>query len=1034
MASHYAILNEFKAYDKAGKGSISRKELTSLLRKLDTEAWPEQDVETLLAAARIGPDADIHYEAFLSWLFNGQAPDMDLFNNIVMLTDSYKVTHHLQYPPGTEKIYSYFECRGGAYPEVCFFGLQYFMKKYLTGPVVTMEKIDEAERHFKSHFSHPVWGYNEKLFNRTAWEYIVNTHGGHLPVEIKAVPEGTVLPYKNVLFTLENTDPKCFWLTNYLESLLVQVWYPTTVCTQSREQKKIITKYLRETGSPEVVEKGLHLFKLHDFGFRGVSSVESAATGGAGHLVNFLGTDTMAALVMLSEYYGEDCAGFSIPASEHSTMTSWGREHELDAMRNMLQQYPTGIVACVSDSYDIFNACENYWGTELKSLIMNRDGFLVVRPDSGDLPGIVLQVLEKLAGKFPTTETSTGHKLLPPTIRVIQGDGIDINSLEVILDAMKKAGWAADNLAFGSGGALLQKLHRDTQKCAFKCSYALVNGVGVDVVKDPITDPGKKSKKGRLALELKDGTWTTVTEGKGDPKLDQLVTVFRDGKLLVDDTFSMIRKRSDGAQEIPRAVSTELYPEGDALNNIIMLTDSYKVTHHLQYPPGTERIYSYFECRGGAYPEVCFFGLQYFIKKYMVGPVVTADKITQAEQLFRRHFSHPVWGYNDRLFNREAWEYILRVHKGHLPVSIKAVPEGTVLPYKNVLFTLENTDPRCFWLTNYLETLLVEVWYPTTVCTQSREQKKIITKYLKDTGTADVIDKGLHKFKLHDFGFRGVSSVESAATGGAAHLVNFLGSDTMAALMLAKKYYAEDCAGYSIPASEHSTMTSWGREKEVEAMRNMLVQYPTGVVACVSDSYDIFQACEKYWGTELKSMIEKRDGFLVVRPDSGELPGIVLQVLEKLEGRFGSSTTGTGHKLLPPCIRVIQGDGIDIKTLEQILEAMKAAGWAADNLAFGSGGALLQKLHRDTQKCAFKCSHALVNGKGVDVVKDPITDPGKKSKKGRLSLELKDGKWTTVTEGKGDPKLDQLVEVFRDGRLLIDDDFASIRKRSEVGL
>eukprot|EP00421_Protoceratium_reticulatum_P022329 CAMPEP_0168388292 /NCGR_PEP_ID=MMETSP0228-20121227/16378_1 /TAXON_ID=133427 /ORGANISM="Protoceratium reticulatum, Strain CCCM 535 (=CCMP 1889)" /LENGTH=227 /DNA_ID=CAMNT_0008401539 /DNA_START=55 /DNA_END=734 /DNA_ORIENTATION=+ len=187
----------------------------------------------------------------------------DTFNNILMLTDSYKVTHHLQYPPGTST-------RGGAYEEVCFFGLQYFLKRYLAGPVVTMEKIDEAEKYFKSHFSHPVWGYDEKLFNRAGWEHIVKTHGGHLPVKIKAVPEGTVLPYKNVLFTMENSDPKCFWLTNYLETLLVQVWYPTTVCTQSREQKKIITKYLTETGTPEVIEKGQHLFKLHDFGFRGV--------------------------------------------------------------------------------------------------------------------------------------------------------------------------------------------------------------------------------------------------------------------------------------------------------------------------------------------------------------------------------------------------------------------------------------------------------------------------------------------------------------------------------------------------------------------------------------------------------------------------------------------------------------------------------------------------------------------------------------------------------------------------------------------
>merc|ERR1719356_1192134 len=202
-------------------------------------------------------------------------------------------------------------------------------------------------------------------------------------------------------------------------------------------------------------------------------------------------------------------------------MTSWTQEGELDAMRNLLKQYPTGLVACVSDSYDIFKACEQYWGTDLKAMIESRDGLLSVRPDSGELPGIVLQVLDKLGGKFTPQKTSTGHKLLPPCIRVVQGDGIDINSLEVILNAMKSQGWAADNLVFGSGGALLQKLHRDVQKCAFKCSYAKVNGEGVDVVKDPITDPGKKSKKGRLTLQKEGTTWTTTTEGKGDPATDQ---------------------------------------------------------------------------------------------------------------------------------------------------------------------------------------------------------------------------------------------------------------------------------------------------------------------------------------------------------------------------------------------------------------------------------------------------------------------------------------------------------------------------------
>jgi len=414
--------------------------------------------------------------------------------------------------------------------------------------VVTKEKIDHAESYFKSHFAQPdgdSFFYDPKLFNRADWEYILTAHGGRLPIVIKAVPEGTVVPYKNCLFTLENTDPKCFWLTNYLETLLVQVWYPTTVCTQSREQKRIIMKYMQETGTGDAIEQGGHLFKLHDFGFRGVSSVESAAVGGAAHLVNFLGTDTMAALILAREYYGEAASGFSIPASEHSTMTSWGREQEVDAMRNMLTQYPKGLVACVSDSYDIFNACENLWGGQLKATIEKREGRLIVRPDSGELPGIVLDVLEKLGSKFSCSTTSTGHKLLPDCIRVIQGDGIDIGSLEVICKTMKEKGWAIDNLAFGSGGALLQKLHRDTQKCAFKCSYAKVGGVDREVFKDPISDRGKVSKKGRLTVEQGPSEIITVTEGKGNPAKDMLKEIFRDGRLLLDDDFETIRNRSN---------------------------------------------------------------------------------------------------------------------------------------------------------------------------------------------------------------------------------------------------------------------------------------------------------------------------------------------------------------------------------------------------------------------------------------------------------------------------------------------------------
>lgn len=461
----------------------------------------------------------------------------------MLLSDSYKTSHWRQYPPKTTKVYSYFESRGGVFPEVCFFGLQYFLKRYLVGRVVTKEKIDAAERIIDSHM-----GLGEmKHFNRDGWQYILDKHEGRLPVVIKAVPEGMCVPVKNVMLTIENTDPAVFWLTNYLETMLVQVWYPMTVCTQSRFQKQTIIEYMQKTGCP--IESFVDLaYRLNDFGCRGVSSMESAGLGGVSHLVNFGGGDTMPALIFATEYYShklEAILGTSIPAAEHSTITSWGKEGELDAFRNMLVSYPKGLVAVVSDSYSIYNACENLWGKELRELILAREGTLVIRPDSGDPPKVVVEVLEILGKAFGTTETPSGFRLLPPQVRVIQGDGISYESLQTILESMAQAKWATANLAFGSGGALLQRLNRDTQKCAFKCCEIIADGVTRDVFKDPITDPGKVSKKGQLKLVKRGGVLTTLCSGEGDREEDLLVEVFRDGVITKEWTFEEVRKRSE---------------------------------------------------------------------------------------------------------------------------------------------------------------------------------------------------------------------------------------------------------------------------------------------------------------------------------------------------------------------------------------------------------------------------------------------------------------------------------------------------------
>ncbi len=453
-------------------------------------------------------------------------------NNLLLKTDSYKVSHWKQYPKGTTHVFSFFESRGGRFPTTTFFGLQYFLKRYLAGQVVTEANIEEAKEIFAKHLG-------PELFNEDGWRHILRQHGGRLPVIIKAVPEGTTVPVSNVLMTIENTDPKVPWLTNYLETLLSEIWYPTTVCTQSRAMKAVIRKALEKTGDPNLID-----FKLHDFGFRGSTSPESAGIGGTAHLVNFKGTDTMEALLFARNYYGEDMAGFSIPAAEHSTITSWGREHEADAYANMLEAFPKGLVAVVSDSYNIYEACREIWGKELWQKVMERDGTLIIRPDSGHPPTVVVEVLNILGEAFGFKENEKGFKVLHPNVRVIQGDGIDYIMLEEILNAMTKAGWSADNIAFGSGGGLLQKVDRDTQKFAFKCSAVCINGLWQDVMKDPVTDHGKKSKAGRLKLTERDGNLVTIREEEW-PKQNLLVPVFANGELLLDQSFADIRTRAE---------------------------------------------------------------------------------------------------------------------------------------------------------------------------------------------------------------------------------------------------------------------------------------------------------------------------------------------------------------------------------------------------------------------------------------------------------------------------------------------------------
>lgn len=484
--------------------------------------------------------------------------------NICLQSDSYKGTHWPQYPKGTEYVYSYLESRGGKFDNTLFYGLQIILKKYFVGKQVTNEKIVAAKKFWDKHVG-------EGIFNESGWRHILDKHNGYLPLHIKAVPEGTAVNTKNVLMTVENTDPEVPWLTNYVETMLLQIWYPITVSTLSREIKKVLIKYLKKTTSYSDHEiKEMVKFMLHDFGYRGVGSYESAGIGGSSHLVNFLGTDTIAGIETAQEYYNTDeMIGFSIPASEHSTITSWGKENEVKAFENMLDSYPTGLVACVSDSFNIIKACDELWGQKLHDKIINRDGRLVIRPDSGDPVQTLKKVFNILWNRFGGTINEKGFKVLHPNVRVIQGDGVNYESIIDVLNMMVDEKFSTENIVFGMGGALLQKVDRDTQKFAFKCSSIIINGEEVDVRKNPIeidengdiTESFKKSKSGRLNLKKrliemnKDEQMEYfeeffTEEHSKDDKDDLMITIFKNGNMIKEWNFEEIRERAENTSPI----------------------------------------------------------------------------------------------------------------------------------------------------------------------------------------------------------------------------------------------------------------------------------------------------------------------------------------------------------------------------------------------------------------------------------------------------------------------------------------------------
>lgn len=458
--------------------------------------------------------------------------------------------------------------------------------------------------------------------------------------------------------------------------------------------------------------------------------------------------------------------------------------------------------------------------------------------------------------------------------------------------------------------------------------------------------------------------------------------------------------------------------------NRIIDTDSYKASHFLQYPPKTTRAFFYLESRGSDrdWNETVFFGLQYLLKNYFLAPFTQA-MVEEAREVIEAH---------GLTFNYDGWTNLIKKHNGKLPLRIRAVAEGSIVPLHNVLMTVETTDDEFAWLGSWFETQLMRIWYAITVSTQSWQIKRDVYKFL--TETADDADSEI-AFKVHDFGSRGVSSQETAAIGGAAHLVNFLGSDTMAALLVHRKFYHAEMAGFSIPAAEHSTITSWGRDNEIEAYRNMLKHFakPGAAVAVVSDSWNIYEAVEKIWGEQLKQEVIDSGATIVIRPDSGEPIEVVSKVAKLLSEKFGYEINSKGFKVLKN-VRIIQGDGVNQNSIRAILQRLKDENFSASNIAFGIGGSLLQKIDRDTLKFAYKCSAIVVGGEWRDVYKQPITDRGKNSKRGRLDLILDaNGEYQTVKLEESETlsaENSQLKTVYENGELLVDDTLDEIRKRA----
>lgn len=479
--------------------------------------------------------------------------------NTLHLADGYKVDHRRQYPEGTELVYSNWtprKSRLGNVDGVVFFGLQYFIKKYL---------IEDFNTHFFSRPEQEVLAeYRRRISaylgpDAITYEHIEALHRlGYLPVEIKALPEGTVVPFRVPMFTIRNTIPEFFWITNFLETILsCIIWMPCTSATIAREYRKKLDAYaeLSDGDSAFVPWQG------HDFSFRGMAGLEAAMLSGAGHLLSFTGTDTIPAIDFMEKYYGADCekeiVGGSVPATEHSVMCMGTQDSEIETFRRLISHiYPAGVVSIVSDTWDFWKVITEYVPA-LKPEILARNGKVVIRPDSGDPVKIICGDPDALPGSpehkgaveclwetFGGSTSAKGFKLLDPHIGLIYGDSITLERCENICRRLYDKGFASTNVVFGIGSYTYQYATRDVFGFAMKATYGEVNGEGREIFKDPKTDDGtKQSARGLMRVEGENGRITGMKDrvSREEEAGGMLSVVYSDGKLIQEVTLSEIR-------------------------------------------------------------------------------------------------------------------------------------------------------------------------------------------------------------------------------------------------------------------------------------------------------------------------------------------------------------------------------------------------------------------------------------------------------------------------------------------------------------